>query len=402
MTGFEYGYRRVLQRAIGDAWMAFVDAPREGALLPLRKLDKLTHFQRLAVLWAVGSVALALVTPLCLWLGLNFAAAAFVFLIVIVLLSLLDSFISSAIFSAIAFGCLNFFFTEPLHTFVVSDAQDVIALVAFLITSLTVTDLIRRVRSLDDAQREQARLLQLTQATIDSIPAFAASYGPDGRHEFFNERARSFFGVSSAEIANLRPWLEIHPDDIARAERAWQHSLATGTPFELEMRFRRADGQYRWHLSRQAPYRDRSEAIVQWYGVAFDIEDQKRAEAELQRSEAELAAAQQKRQAIIDTIPTLVASYGPDGKRDFVNTAWKQFTGLSEQEALGTEWQITVQPDDIEVGERRWREALSKGEPLHIEQRFRRADGIYRWHMVDRVPLARRKRRGDQVVFVKL
>jgi len=114
--------------------------------------------------------------------------------------------------------------------------------------------------------------------------------------------------------------------------------------------------------------------------------DRKRAEDALRTSEARLANAERELQATIDTIPTLVARYSPDGRRDFVNAAWKRFTGLSEGEALGTEWSITVHPDDIPAGAQEWREALAEGRPLRIEQRFRRADGAYRWHMVERVP----------------
>ena len=114
--------------------------------------------------------------------------------------------------------------------------------------------------------------------------------------------------------------------------------------------------------------------------------DRKRAEDALRTSEARLANAERELQATIDTIPTLVARYSPDGRRDFVNAAWKRFTGLSEAQALGTEWSITVHPDDIPAGAQKWQEALAEGRPLRIEQRFCRADGAYRWHMLERVP----------------
>jgi PAS domain S-box-containing protein len=406
MSGFDYGRNGVLQRAVGDLRAVLLDMPRRGAVLFLAQLDRLTQAQRLAVLWAMGSAALALVTLLSLQLGLNFAAAAFAFLIVVVLLSLLDSFISSAIFSAIAVTCLNFFFVEPLHTFVVGDVQDLTTLFAFLVTSLAVTSLIRRVRSLGEAQREQARLLDLTadaifvrdtgdvitywnrgaeelygwrredavgkithellqtvfpaplaeigetlartgrwegellhttragakvsvasrwsrqydqrglatgtlesntdvtertraedalrrsQVAIDAIPALASSYSADGRREFINERGRTYHGLSLAEVEGGQAWISTHPDDVATAELAWRHSLATGDPFELEMRFRRADGQYRWHLNRRIAHRDQAGRIVKWYGVAFETEDRKQAEAALRRSETYLAEAQ--------------------------------------------------------------------------------------------------------------
>src|SRR3954453_11154228 len=102
--------------------------------------------------------------------------------------------------------------------------------------------------------------------------------------------------------------------------------------------------------------------------------ERKQAEKKASRAERQLPGA-------VDTIPTLVTSWGPDGKRMFVNAAWQRFTGLGKAEALGTEWGTVAHPDDVGTGREQVRE------PLQIEQRLRRADGKYRWHFVQRVPL---------------
>jgi C4-dicarboxylate-specific signal transduction histidine kinase len=65
--------------------------------------------------------------------------------------------------------------------------------------------------------------------------------------------------------------------------------LPTGQPFELEQRIRRADGEYRWFLSRRVPLRDENGQVIRWYAAAHDIDDQKRAERALQTAQAELA-----------------------------------------------------------------------------------------------------------------
>jgi PAS domain S-box-containing protein len=266
--------------------MTFPDLPGRGVLLLRTKLERWSRPQRLAVLWVAGGVTLALAAAVCSRLGLDFATAAFALLIVVVGLSLLEGFMSSAILSVTAVGCLKVFVLAPGTISVAGDAQQPRALSAFLLTALAVSCLAKCVGN----QAEAAR--QRTQLVVDSLPALAASYGPDGRREFFNERALSFHGASPAEVAGAETWLAVHPADIAEAERAWQHSLATGDAFEREMRFLRADGEYRWHLNRRAPYRDQSGRIIRWYGVAFDIEEQKRAEAALRRSEVYLAEAQ--------------------------------------------------------------------------------------------------------------
>jgi signal transduction histidine kinase len=69
----------------------------------------------------------------------------------------------------------------------------------------------------------------------------------------------------------------------------WRISLATGEPFENEVRYRRADGQYRWFLARAVPLRDERSKILRWYGISTDIEDRKRVEEERERLRADLA-----------------------------------------------------------------------------------------------------------------
>jgi PAS domain S-box-containing protein len=130
------------------------------------KRSHVGRFQYLLALWLSGAAVLALATWASFRLGLNYATAACVYLIIIVLLSLLDSFISSAIFSILAVCCLVYFFIEPIYAFDVANAQDLAALVAFLTTSIVITGLVRRLRRLAQAHGEQARLLDLTRDAV--------------------------------------------------------------------------------------------------------------------------------------------------------------------------------------------------------------------------------------------
>jgi C4-dicarboxylate-specific signal transduction histidine kinase len=130
--------------------------------LAARRTDPDSHLAYLVTLWLVGAVILAATTAICFWLELNAATAAFVYLIAIVFLSLLDSFVSSAVLSLIAVACLDFFFVTPLFTLQVDLGQDLVMLVAFVATSMVVTSLVRQVRDLGKANREKAELLALT------------------------------------------------------------------------------------------------------------------------------------------------------------------------------------------------------------------------------------------------
>ena len=85
----------------------------------------------------------------------------------------------------------------------------------------------------------------------------------------------------------------VHPDDWQKVRAAWLSAVETGTLYEVELRIRRGDGVYRWHLVRALPIRGGDGAIEQWIGTNTDIEDQK---AALQ-AYAELNATLEKRVA---------------------------------------------------------------------------------------------------------
>src|SRR6202163_3577373 len=214
---------------------------------------------------------------------------------------------------------------------------------------------------------------------IDTIPAIAWSVLPDGAVDFLNQRWLEYTGLSLKEATD-EPTRTVHPDDLPRAVQKWSVDMPAGNPYEHEMRLRRADGEYRWFLIRLVPLRDEQGNIVKWYGTGTDIEDRKRAEDALRRSEDRL-------RLVVDTIPALVWSALPDGAVDFVNDRWLQYTGLSREDSLGWRWTATIHPDDFARATDYWRTVLLSGEPAELEQRLRRSDGEFRWFLCRYVPV---------------
>ncbi|MFM0149692.1 DUF4118 domain-containing protein, partial [Paraburkholderia sp. RL18-085-BIA-A] len=111
----------------------------------------------LATLWMGGCIALGAVTATCVLLDQEESTAGFFLLVAVVLLSLLDSFISSVIFSVVGAALLGYFFMEPINSFRISKPQDSFSLVAFLVTSLAITTLVRRIGRVEKTQRAQAQ-----------------------------------------------------------------------------------------------------------------------------------------------------------------------------------------------------------------------------------------------------
>jgi len=147
------------------------------------------------------------------------------------------------------------------------------------------TDIDDRKRAEEALQASERNLSSI----INTIPMLAWSARPDGFCDFLNQRWLDFTGLFTAKARGSGWGAAIHPDDAKGLLDSWQIALVTGQLADVEARMRRFDGEYRWFLLRAGPLRDESGKIVKWYGTNTDIDDRKRAEDELQRSEAFLA-----------------------------------------------------------------------------------------------------------------
>jgi PAS domain S-box-containing protein len=127
---------------------------------------------------------------------------------------------------------------------------------------------------------------------VETIPALVWRGTPDGELDYLNQRAVDYLGHTAQSLSGGR-WLElVHPDHRDATVRRWLHSVTTGSSYDDVYKLRRADGQYRWIRSVGQPFHDAEGRIAHWYGLVIDIEDRKRVEDELRRSEAFLAEGQ--------------------------------------------------------------------------------------------------------------
>src|SRR6202023_3107791 len=90
---------------------------------------------------------------------------------------------------------------------------------------------------------------------------------------------------------------------------------------------------------------------------------------------------------VVDTIPTLAWSGGPDGSADFFNQRWLEYTGLSAEQALDWGWKVAIHPDDLSRMLEEFHKALSLGRSFEVEGRFRRWDGEFHWFLFRGSPL---------------
>jgi PAS domain S-box-containing protein len=228
---------------------------------------------------------------------------------------------------------------------------------------------------------------------VETIPAYVGTNLPDGNVDFVSQSWLDYTGLSGEEWLGWGWTAVTHPEDVDGAVKKWKAALSTGEPIEQEIRVRQADGSYRWFLGRNVPLRDEKGNIVKWYGTLHDIEDQKRADEALRKSEwekrnADLAVAserlrneQMKRsgaeeaarageerfqailalaserlrseqikragaeeaarageerfQVIADSLPEPLTEIGPDQRFRFTNSAFQEWFGLTSEQAQG-------------------------------------------------------------------
>jgi PAS domain S-box-containing protein len=144
-------------------------------------------------------------------------------------------------------------------------------------------------RRVEEALRDREQSLRLI---LDGIAGLVAIMSARGEVEVVNRQASDYFGKT---VEQLRGWSTsdaVHPDDLPSVFSAWKHSVETVSTYDVDHRLRRADGVYRWFRARGLPMRDAEGRILRWYVLLTDVDDRRRAEEALKRSEAFLAEGQ--------------------------------------------------------------------------------------------------------------
>lgn len=138
---------------------------------------------------------------------------------------------------------------------------------------------------------------------IETIPSMLWSTSPAGETTHLSQRVLEYCGAPLEELVN-RGWENfIHPDDREETVKAQARAFGSGESYSAIHRLRRADGEYRWHHSMAEPLRDPQGKIIQWYGLAIDIDERKRAEDHLRDTHIKLTRASK-----IATVAELSAS----------------------------------------------------------------------------------------------
>jgi PAS domain S-box-containing protein len=228
-----------------------------------------------------------------------------------------------------------------------------------------VVDLTERKRAEAALRESEYKLRQIT----ETVPGLIWSNGPDGRPTHINRRTLDYSGMRFEDFMHHGWEPFVHPIDFPETVEAFNHAFQAGTSYNGVMRLRRADGEYRWHHARCEPLRDQQGRIIQWYGLSVDIDERKKAEDRLRRSEAYLAEAERlsnSGSAAYNETEILYFSEGAHRQCGF-----DPLQGVPSREAM---WQ-RIHPDDAERVNENIERAVRKKESVRNEFRVVRPDG---------------------------
>src|SRR6266404_1357095 len=240
---------------------------------------------------------------------------------------------------------------------------------------------------------EQSRFLAQLQASLNVIPAYTWYAAPSGGLTFVNKRTADYLGLPKDHP--LRFGIDIgaqwdthipllHPDDHEKSGKSWSTCLRTGEFAEESFRVRNAQGGYRWFRSRVEPLRASDGTLLQWVGVNVDIDELKCAEQALRESEYKL-------RQIIDTVPSLLWSAGPDGEPTHVSQRLLDYSDMRLEDFKHGGWEAFVHPADFPETAKAFYHAIQTGISYQAVNRLRRADGEFRWHQTRGEPLRDRE-----------
>lgn len=233
-------------------------------------------------------------------------------------------------------------------------------------------DVTDQIRAVEAIQSSEARLRSLAMATASIV--WIAS--PDG--ELLDPQGwTEFTGRSDVDFAG-DGWLDaVHPNDRELLRDVWRRCCLKGDPLIARHRLSSHDRGHRIVRNYAIPIRDDSGTVIEWVGTVQDMDDQFRMETVLKEREHE-------RDALLENAPNMVWIADPHGTVLFNNSRWYDYSGLGP----GDHWSEVTHPDDIAPALASWRHSLRTGDPLTVEKRFRRAaDGQYRWHLVQGLPI---------------
>ena len=203
-----------------------------------------------------------------------------------------------------------------------------------------VQDVTARKESEAALRESETRHRVLVNATSDVVYRMTADWAEmqplDGRQ------------LVASNASPIRDWMSknVPKSEHAQVEAAIARAITEKGTFELEHRVIRPDGSIGWTFSRAVPIVDAAGGIVEWFGTARDVTDQKQAEEELARVTDESERQRRLYETVLSATPDFVYVFSLDHRVLYANDSLIEMWGRGRDGAIGKSF--------VEIGYEPW------------------------------------------------
>ena len=177
----------------------------------------------------------------------------------------------------------------------------------------------------------------------------------NGEVIYYSDRVQELAGANKQANGTWTWQGLLHPEDQEATDAVWQDAVAAGGVYEKEHRVQMKDGSYRWYLSRAFPQKNDRGEVLNWFGTATDIHEQKLVEEKITKTEERWRTA-------LEATQIGTWEYNPLAKTFFLSDVARQIRGLGPQ--VGNHFQLnreTIHPEDLHLVENSMQLALERG-----------------------------------------
>ncbi len=243
---------------------------------------------------------------------------------------------------------------------------------------LTFVDITERKRAEAERRRTEERLRLIVNSAND-YAIFTLDL--ERRVTSWSPGAQIILGYTEAEILGQPGDIVFTPEDRAANAPVLETEKAKAEGHAENERYHLRRGGERFYGSGVTmALREDDGTIIGYVKIMRDLSEAKRTDDALRESEGRF-------RTLADAVPQVIWANDAEGKANYFNGRWFEYTGLSFKESANLGWQAIVHPDDAPASVEHWQRALAAGEVFDTDYRLRRADGVYRWHIGRNVPL---------------
>ncbi|MDP3508504.1 MAG: PAS domain-containing protein [Candidatus Melainabacteria bacterium] len=143
----------------------------------------------------------------------------------------------------------------------------------------------------EEAKQQTAESELLFRTMCEASPELIWTADKEGNAKYFNAQFLHYCGLTDSELFRIG-WLAlVHPEEREQAVSNWQNCVLEFRDFEIEMRMKRFDGEYRWFLVRSLPIKDESGDTLSWCGSCTDIDTHRRLVTQLKMASEQAQSA---------------------------------------------------------------------------------------------------------------